>query len=130
MTPNAKLLPASGRERITVKRWEALADGICDAAAAAFLEAKRPQKQQSEEWIARQRSKITAGLEALAEEVGESAWCFGNSLSLADVAVGSALGYLVFRFGDIDWQGTHPNLARLYDKLMQRPSFAETVPQG
>lgn len=130
MTPNAKLLPASGRERITVKRWEALADGICDAAAAAFLEAKRPKKQQSEEWIARQRSKITAGLEALAEEVGESAWCFGNSLTLADVAVGSALGYLVFRFGDIDWQDAHPNLARLYEKLMQRPSFAETVPQG
>jgi glutathione S-transferase len=130
MTPNAKLLPASGRERITVKRWEALADGICDAAAAAFLEAKRPKKQQSEEWIVRQRGKITAGLEALSEEVGESAWCFGNSLSLADIAVGAALGYLVFRFGDIDWQTAHPNLAKLYDKLMQRPSFAETVPQA
>lgn len=130
MTPNNKLLPASGRERIAVKRWEALADGICDAAAAAFLEAKRPKKQQSEEWIVRQRGKIAAGLEALAEEVGESPWCFGNTMTLADVAVGTALGYLVFRFGDIDWQGTHPNLAKLYDKLMQRPSFQETIPQG
>ncbi|MDO8932711.1 MAG: glutathione S-transferase [Rhodocyclaceae bacterium] len=130
MTPNNKLIPASGRERITVKRWEALADGICDAAAAAFLEAKRPKKQQSQEWIDRQRGKIMLGLEALSEEVGESPWCCGNSLCLADVAVGSALGYLAFRFADIDWPTQHANLGKLYDKLMLRPSFAETVPQG
>ena len=130
MTPNNKLLPASGRERITVKRWEALADGICDAAAAAFLEAKRPKKLQDPSWIERQRGKIATGLEALAEEVGEAPWCYGNSMTLADIAVGAALGYLVFRFGDIDWQTAHPNLARLYEKLMQRPSFQETIPQG
>lgn len=130
MTPNNKLLPASGRERITVKRWEALGDGICDAAAAAFLEAKRPKKLQDPAWVERQRGKVAAGLEALSEEVGESPWCFGNSLTLADIAVGAALGYLVFRFGDIDWQAAHPNLARLYEKLMQRPSFQETIPQA
>lgn len=130
MTPNNKLLPASGRERITVKRWEALADGICDAAAAAFLEAKRPKKLQDPSWIERQRGKIATGLEALSEEVGESPWCYGNTMTLADIAVGAALGYLVFRFGDIDWQTAHPNLARLYEKLMQRPSFQETVPQA
>lgn len=130
MTPNNKLMPASGRERIAVKRWEALADGICDAAATAFLEAKRPKKLQDAQWIARQRSKIVLGLEALSEDIGEAHWLFGNSLSLADVAVGCALGYLAFRFADIDWQTLHPNLAKLYEKLMQRPSFAETVPQG
>jgi len=130
MTPNAKLFPASGRERITIKRWEALADGICDAAAAAFLEAKRPKKQQSPEWIARQRGKIELGLAALAADLGEAPWCFGNALTLADVAVGSALGYLAFRFADIDWQTQYPNLAKLYEKLMARPSFSETVPQG
>jgi len=130
MTPNNKLLPASGRERIAVKRWEALADGICDAAAAAFLEAKRPKKLQDPSWIERQRGKVATGLEALSEEVGEAPWCFGNTLTLADIAVGAALGYLVFRFGDIDWQNTHPNLARLYEKLMQRPSLQETIPQG
>jgi glutathione S-transferase len=45
VTPNNKLFPAPNRERIEVKRWEALADGICDAAATAFLEAKRPKKR-------------------------------------------------------------------------------------
>jgi len=128
MTPNNKLFPASGRERITIKRWEALADGISDAAAAAFLEAKRPKKQQSPEWIARQNDKVARGLQALSADLGEAPWCFGNSPTLADIAVGSMLGYLVFRFADIDWQTQYPNLAKLYEKLMARPSFAETVP--
>jgi glutathione S-transferase len=66
----------------------------------------------------------------MANELGESPWCMGNHLSLADIATGCALGYLAFRFPEIDWRGAHPNLARLYDKLMQRPAFAETVPKG
>ncbi len=128
VTPNNKLIPAPSRERTEVKRWEALADGICDAAAAVFLEAKRPPAQQSADWIARQRGKIMRSLEFMTEELGEKPYCMGTHLSLADIAVGAALGYLCFRFADIDWQAAHPNLARLYAKLMQRPSLADTVP--
>jgi glutathione S-transferase len=128
VTPNNKLIPAPSRERTEVKRWEALADGVCDAAAAVFLEAKRPPAQQSADWIARQRDKITRGLEFMAEELGEKPFCMGTHLSLADIAVGAALGYLCFRFADIDWQAAHPNLGKLYAKLMQRPSLADTVP--
>lgn len=130
VAPNNKLMPAPNRERTEVKRWEALADGICDAAALIFLERKRPQEQQSADWIARQQDKIARGLDYMAKELGESPWCMGNHLSLADIATGCALGYLAFRFPEIDWRETHPNLARLYDKLMQRPAFAETVPKG
>jgi glutathione S-transferase len=128
VTPNNKLIPAPSRERTEVKRWEAVADGICDAAAAVFLEAKRPPAQQSADWIVRQRGKIMRGLEFMAEELGEKPFCMGTHLSLADIAVGAALGYLCFRFADIDWQAAHPNLGRLYAKLMQRPSLADTAP--
>ncbi|MBI3140659.1 MAG: glutathione S-transferase [Rhodocyclales bacterium] len=130
VTPNNRLLPAPGRERIRIKRWEALADGVCDAAASAFLEARRPKGEKSPSWIARQKDKINRSLEMVAEELDEHPWCTGNVFSLADIAVGAALGYLVFRFPDIDWRTQHPNLSRLYDELMARPSFAETVPQG
>ncbi len=129
-TPNNRLIPPPGRERTLVKRWEALADGISDAAATAFLEGKRPKGERSPSWIERQRGKIALGVEVMAQELGTHAWCQGNAFSLADVAVGSALGYLLFRFPDIDWRKQHPNLAQLYDKLMKRSSFAETVPQG
>ena len=130
VTPNNKLFPAPNRERIEVKRWEALADGVCDAATTAFLEAKRPAKEQSADWVARQREKITRSLDFMAKELGDQAVCMGTHFSLADIAVGVALGYLAFRFADIEWQTAHPNLAKLYDNLMLRPSFADTVPQG
>jgi glutathione S-transferase len=128
VTPNNRLIPASGRERINVKRWEALADGICDAAALALIESRRPAKERSAAWIERQRGKVIAGFAAAAHDLGEQAWCHGNAFSLADIAIGSALGYVSFRFPDIDWRSTHANLGKLHDKLMQRPSFADTVP--
>ena len=128
VTPNAKLFPTPNRERIDVKRWEAVADGICDAATTAFLEGKRPDSQQSYDWIARQHGKIARSLEFMAEELGEKSYCLGTHISLADIAVGTALGYLCFRFPHVGWQETHPNLAKLYAKLMLRPSFADTVP--
>lgn len=130
VTPNNRLLPAPGRERIRIKRWEALADGVCDAAVSAFLEAARPPGEKSPSSIERQRGKILRALEMISEELGEQPWCTGNTFSLADVAVGAALGYLLFRFPDIDWRAQHPNMSRLYDELMARPSFAETVPQA
>lgn len=129
VTPNNKLFPAPNRERTEVKRWEALADGICDAAANAFLEAKRPTAQQSSEWIARQRDKIHRGLAFMANALGDKHFCMGTHISMADIAAGTALGYLSFRFADIDWHGQYPNLAKLYSKLMQRPSFSDTVPK-
>lgn len=128
VTPNNKLFPAPNRERTEVKRWEAIADGICDAAAAAVLEAKRPKKEQSAAWIARQNDKVLRGLAYMSEQLGEKAFCNGMHFSMADIAVGTALGYLSFRFANIAWPETHPNLAKLYNKLMLRHSFSETIP--
>ncbi len=128
VTPNNKLFPAPNRERAEVKRWEALGDGLCDAAIAAMLEGKRPAGEQSAQWIKRQRDKVQRSLDFLANQLADKPFCTGTHFSMADIATGTALGYLAFRFPDINWQESHPNLARLYDKLMQRPSFAETIP--
>lgn len=127
LAPNNRLFPAMGRERITVKRWEALADGICDAAADALLESRRPENEKSPSWIARQQQKMLAGVQALAHDLAEHPWCHGKGLSMADIATGCALGYLSFRHPQLDWR-QYDNLAQLYDKLMQRPSFADSVP--
>lgn len=130
VAPNSKLMPATNRERTEVKRWEALADGICDAAALIFLEKKRPPEQQSTEWISRQNAKIIAGLEYMAEQLGDQSWCMGTHFSMADIAAGCALGYLAFRFPEIDWNVKHPNLARLHEKLKLRAAFADTQPKA
>jgi len=128
VTPVGRLIPEETRPRVHVRRWEALADGVADAAAAVFLERKRPEDKQSADWMVRQEQKVFKGLEAISEELGEKTWCTGDLYNLADVAVGCALGYLDLRFPEIEWRKAHPNLARLADKLAQRQAFKDTLP--
>jgi glutathione S-transferase len=131
LSPVGKLIPAVGRERAEVKTWEALADGVVDAAILARLESHWPGRskaQRSPAWIDRQLSKVHASVKAMSQGVGEKPFCAGIYLSLADIAVGCALGYLDFRFPEIDWRGDYPNLSKLQDKLVQRQSFADTHP--
>ncbi|MBZ4211212.1 MAG: glutathione S-transferase N-terminal domain-containing protein [Rhodoferax sp.] len=131
LSPVGKLIPAVGRERAEIKTWEALADGVLDAAILARLEATwvgRSPAERSQAWIDRQLGKIYTSLKAMSKGLGDKPYCAGIHLSLADVAVGCALSYLDFRFPQIDWRSDYPNLQKLLDKLMLRPSFAETRP--
>jgi glutathione S-transferase len=129
LTPVCKLLPANSRDRANVKVWEALADGVGDAAVLAYLErTQRPAELQSQAWIERQMGKVRNGLQVMSDNLGEQPFCMGIHYTLADVAVGCVLGWLALRFPAIDWRADHPNLARLFDKLSERPSFKDTVP--
>ena len=130
LTPVGKLIPGLGRERAEVKRWEALADGILDAAILVRLEKTwRPAELQSEQWIERQMRKVNAGLQTISADLGDAPYCVGTHLTLADISVGCALDWLTFRFPEISWRVDYPNLAKLMDKLSERPSFKDTVPQ-
>ncbi len=131
LSPVGKLIAQQGRERADIKTWEALADGVLDAAILVRLEqtfAGRQESERSPAWIERQLGKVDAGLRAMAQGLGDKPFCSGIHLSLADIAVGCALEWLDFRFPQIAWRTEHPNLARLADKLAQRPSFADTRP--
>jgi glutathione S-transferase len=131
LSPVGKLIPAVGRERAEVKTWEALADGVMDALVLARLEshwAGRGTGERSQAWIDRQLAKAQASFKAMSQGLGEKPFCAGIYLSLADLAVGCALGYAEFRFPEVDWRTPYPNLAKLQDKLKQRPSFTETAP--
>ena len=128
-SPIARLIPADKRARVAVRRWEALADGVLDAGLLVRYESLRPKKEQSAAWSERQLAKVNRGIEMLATDLGERAWCFGERYSLADIALGCSLGWVAFRLSSIDWRGQYPALARHVDKLMTRPAFAETVPR-
>jgi len=131
LSPVGKLIPSVGRERAGVKTWEALADGVLDAAILARLEATwvgRSAEQRSSAWIDRQLGKVRAAVQSMADGLGEQPFCSGVHFSLSDISVGVALGYLDFRFPEIDWRTPHPALHKLFDKLMQRQSFADTLP--
>lgn len=130
LTPVSKLIPANSRERSEVKCWEALADGVLEAGVLIRLEnLQRSEEIRSQAWIDRQQRKIDAGLKAMSAGLAEKPFCSGTHYSLADVAVGCALGWLSFRFPEITWREDYPTLAKLFEKLSERPSFKDTVPQ-
>jgi glutathione S-transferase len=130
VSPFSRLIPEENRERIAVRRWEVLTDGVLDAGLLVRYESLRPKKEQSTAWVERQMGKVERGLAAMSAELGERPWCHGNGYTLADIAFGCCLGWLDFRKpGGIEWRSTYPNLVKHFDKLMERASFQDTVPK-
>ena len=131
VSPIARLIPDDNRERVAVRRWEALADGSLDAGLLIRYESLRPKKEQSAAWTGKQLGKLKRGLATIAAELGDKPFCHGERYTLADIAVGCCLGWVEFRKpGGIEWRGEYPNLKRFYDKLMERPAFADTAPKA
>lgn len=122
------LLPADRAAALPVRQAEALADGITDAAVAAFLEGMRPAERQDPAAIERQLGKISRGLAALEQRVAQRKGCAGEALSIADIAIGCTLGYLDLRFAHLGWRASHPQLAAWAAGLLARPSFTTTAP--
>lgn len=128
VTPVSRLIPEDPRPRMLVRRWEAMADGLLDAGVAIVMERRRPATEQSPSAIERQYRKVLRALAQMAAELGERAWCHGESFTLADAAVGCALFYLDLRYPEIAWREQYPGLARLAERLAKRKSFEESVP--
>lgn len=127
-TPLARLIPQENSSKIWVRRWEALADGVCDAAVLARQESNRQEGLRDESVIDKQMGKVTRGLTQLNAELGENKWCVDETFSLADIALGCMLGWLDLRYADMNWRKSYPNLARHFEEMMKRPSFSETTP--
>jgi glutathione S-transferase len=126
--PGTHLIPTDNSSKIRVRRWEALADGVCDAAIAAMLEGRKPPEMQSQASIDRQLEKVTRGLEVLNLDIIKKKWCVNETFSLADIALGCMLAYVDLRFKSLNWQDSYPNLAKHYSLLVKRPSFKQTMP--
>jgi glutathione S-transferase len=130
VSPISRLIPEDNRERVAVRRWEALADGVLDAGLLVRYELARAKKEQSAAWVDRQLGKLNRGLAEIAGELAERPWCHGDRYTLADIAVGCCLGWLEFRKpSGVDWRAHYANLARHSDKLADRPAFADTAPK-
>lgn len=129
VSPISRLIPEENRNRIAVRRWEALSDGVVEAGILVRYEQARDAKMKSKPWIERQMGKVERGLAALSAELGDKPWCHGNGLTLADVALACCLGWVSFRFEKLAWRETYPNLARHFDKLSAMPAFADTAPK-
>jgi glutathione S-transferase len=128
VTPVGRLIPEDARPRMMVKRWEALADGLADAAVLMVMEGRRPARERSEAYLTRQKAKVDRALDQIAHDLGDRSYCFGEAFTLADAAVGAALFYLDLRFPERDWRGELPGLQKLAERLEKRKSFEDSVP--
>lgn len=119
-SPLNRLIPADFRDRVQVRRWEALADGVLDAGILV----------RNGFQVEKQVARIRRAVARLAADLEGKTWCHGERYSLADVAVGCCVGWLGFRKpGNVDWPGEYPVLARHYQKLLERAAFADTAPR-
>lgn len=128
--PEPPLVPKDPDGIILTKRFEVLSDGICDACVLVFWERARSEAAQSQEWTARQLRKAEGGLREISRLLDDHEYCVGDHLTLADVAVGSCLGWLNVRMPEMPWRDRHPNLAALQDRLEGRSSFKGSVPHA
>jgi glutathione S-transferase len=125
--PQTPLLSSDVTDILLAKKLEVLADGVCDAVVLVFFERMRGDNA-SAEWTARQNHKIEAGVGEFARLIDKRQFAVGDKFGLADIAVGSALGYLKVRFKEFDWQTLYPSLAEYSGTLELRPSFQQTLP--
>ena len=126
-TPLGHLLPHDHNARVWVRRWEALADGACDAAVAVIMEQRKDVQDAA--LIKKQMDKVTRGLQVLDKDLANQKWCVDDTFSLADVAVGCLLGYLNLRFSTVvKLAKDYPNLERLNTALLKRQSFKDSLP--
>ena len=130
VSPFSRLIPDDKRDRVQVRRWEALADGVLDAGLLVRYESLRQPGEQSKAWSDKQLARMQRGMAQMAGDLNSRPWCHADRYSLADIALGCCLGWLAFRKpGGLDWHGEYPGLARHYAKLLERAPFADTIPK-
>ncbi|MEN9503670.1 MAG: hypothetical protein RI964_2955 [Pseudomonadota bacterium] len=122
----AHLLPTAGDALWDVLRWEALADGVMDAAYNLVMERRsRPENERSPRTMLRWAIEITRTLQHIETRLP----ALGTELSLAHIALGAAVGYVEFRLPQILVEAACPQLNAWYAAYKTRPAMEMTQPQ-
>jgi glutathione S-transferase len=121
----SKMFPIDAEGRITANQFQSLADGMMDAAVLGFIEnSRRPKDRRWGEWSDRQLAAITRSLNWL-EERHQT---LNQTSDIGTISVACALGYLDFRFADLEWRRHHERLAEWFEQFAQRESIRATAP--
>jgi len=120
-----ELVPARGLARFRVLSLNALGDGLLEAAMNVRVEGLRPAGTRWDKWIAAQQLKVDNALDALN---GGAFGLSNDAVTLGEIAVGCALGWLDFRMPQFEWRASRPALSAWQAGFARRPSMLATVP--
>jgi glutathione S-transferase len=120
---HTKLIPAGDA---AWRMWSiyAIADGLLEAQIAMRAELLRPATEQSAGFLVKQRERITRCFSDLDARVGS----LDGAIDLAQVTVGIACGYQIWREWLDDFQPGYPALGRWYEAFSARDSMRATEP--
>lgn len=115
-----KLIPLDPAARIAALTFQALGDGVNDAALLIRYESARPETLRSSDWIALQAGKVERALGALERDPPS------GPITIGHIALASALGYQDIRFGGA-WRKTHPALVSWLEAFSREVPAYETT---
>lgn len=116
------LFPSHGAQRWRALKFQALADGIMDAAVGRRMEMGRPREDARDALMARHKAAVERALDVLEADPPHRAADIGS------VAVACALGYLDLRFAADNWRDQHPKLTAWEAAFAEEPGIARTIP--
>jgi len=123
---NGRLFPAPSPARWTALARQSAADGLLDAAIQIRYEMNaRPPELQFDDWIEGQKAKIESVLAVMERE----AQGLRDLTDIGTISYACALGYLDFRFLELNWRKERYHLAAWFDTFSLRPSFQRTMPR-
>lgn len=120
-----RLIPESGMDRWNVLRWQSLCDGILDATYNIVMERRRKPHEQSADWIAQWKAQVSRSLNYIEASIRT----LPGQISLAQLSLGTTLGYLDFRLADLDWRYQFPAMATWYETFSTREAMQSTLPE-
>lgn len=100
------------------------ADGILEAAVASLME-KRRETEHSHMWLTRWQTSIEQTIQTqTCTHLGSK-----DDVSIATISMVAALGYLDFRFADLNWRQWNEALADWYEKILGCDWVQKTAPK-
>lgn len=120
-----RIFPAPGAARWRALREQAIGDGLLEAALLVRYETLvRPGEFAWQPWLDGQRAKMTSSLQAIEALAGD----FGDRFDIGTLTLACTLGYLDFRFKDLDWRAGQPRASAWFERVSERASLKAAMP--
>lgn len=124
LNTNRELVPSSNDTRLLVNTWQALADGIVDASYNIVMEGRRDESERSQSSVDRWKGSIVDTLTQVERQIAT----LPDEVTMAQISLASALGYLDFRLSYLEWRHRQANTAAWYEEFAKRTSMVATQP--